>query len=133
MGKMDSCFRRNDNKTMAVKKPIKRSAQKRDITFPFERSNVMILAAGIGILILGYILMAGNSVDGFTQTILSPIVLIFGYCVVIPYGILKKPVVQETAFVQTAPETLKQETNVKATAAAKSGSNVKTSSNIKTK
>jgi hypothetical protein len=34
--------------------------------------------------------MSENSVDGFLPTVVSPILLVAGYCVVIPYGILKK-------------------------------------------
>jgi hypothetical protein len=34
--------------------------------------------------------MSNNSVDGFLPTVVSPILLVLGYCIIIPYGILKK-------------------------------------------
>jgi len=74
-----------------VKKPPMRPGQKvkKDISFPLDKENFVIIAAGIVLLVIGYILMAQNSVDGFVPTVISPILLFLGYCVVIPYGILK--------------------------------------------
>lgn len=68
-----------------------KAKQKREFSFPMERENFMIIGFGIVLLIIGYILMSQNSVDGFMPTVVSPILLIAGYCVVIPYGILKRP------------------------------------------
>src|SRR4030095_9574546 len=65
--------------------------QKKDLSFPLEKDNFLIIGAGIILLVIGYILMAQNSVDGFVPTVISPILLFLGYCVVIPYEILKKP------------------------------------------
>lgn len=77
--------------------------------FPLTRQNYIVLAIGIGIIILGYILMA----TGITEepalpqgkwnnplaVYVAPIMLVIGYCVVIPYGLMlvfkKKP--QETS------------------------------------
>ena len=50
--------------------------------------NYYIIGAGIVLIIIGYFLMSENSVDGFLPTIVAPILLIFGYCVVVPVGIL---------------------------------------------
>lgn len=73
-------------------KPIKsKKPQRKEITFPLDRSNIMIIGAGILLLIIGYIFMAENSVDGFLPTTVAPILLVLGYCVVIPYGIIRKP------------------------------------------
>ena len=58
--------------------------------FAMTTKNYMIIGAGIVLIILGYILMSENSVDGFLPTIVAPILLIFGYCVVVPIGILYK-------------------------------------------
>jgi hypothetical protein len=65
--------------------------QKKEFSFPLEKENFMIIAAGVVLLIIGYVLMAQNSVDGFVPTVISPILLVIGYCIVIPYGILKRP------------------------------------------
>lgn len=64
---------------------------KKEISLPLEKTNFIIITAGIIVLIIGYILMSGNSVDGFTNTVLAPVLLVLGYCVIIPYGIIKKP------------------------------------------
>ncbi len=78
-------------KTKGKKLQSSKSKQKREFSFPLEKENFMIVGLGIALLIVGYILMSQNSVDGFMPTVVSPILLIAGYCVVIPYGILKRP------------------------------------------
>ena len=52
--------------------------------------NYMIIGLGILLIVIGYILMGISSVDGFIPTVLSPILLVAGYCVAIPFGILYK-------------------------------------------
>ncbi len=60
---------------------------------PLERQNFMILGIGLLVIVIGYILMSGNTVESFRQLTLSPILLVLGYCVIIPFGIMyrKKP------------------------------------------
>ncbi len=78
-------------KSKGKKLQTSKTKQKREFSFPLEKENFMIVGLGIALLIVGYILMSQNSVDGFMPTVVSPILLIAGYCVVIPYGILKRP------------------------------------------
>ena len=52
--------------------------------------NYAIIGAGILLIIIGYIFMSENSVDGFGPTVIAPILLVLGYCVFIPIGILYK-------------------------------------------
>ena len=77
---------------MSVKTKSKKtsSRQKKEFSFPLKRENFTIIGAGILLLLIGYVLMSQNSVDGFMPTVVAPILLVLGYCVVIPYGILKK-------------------------------------------
>lgn len=77
-----------------TKKGIK---QKREMVFPLEKSNLIIIGLGILLLIIGYIFMTQNSVDGFLPTVAAPILLVVGYCIVIPYGIIKKPSKKEAS------------------------------------
>jgi len=109
---------------MAVKtvsKSKKTSAKaKKDLSLPLEKTNFLIIGAGILFLIVGYILMSENSVNGFLPTVVSPILLVLGYCVIIPYGILKKPKKVESNIQQTVTDI-----------ASASPENVRT--NIKTK
>ncbi len=56
-------------------------------TLPFGKKNLYILAVGLIMLVIGYILMAQPPVNGFVSRTLSPIVLMIAYLVVIPYSI----------------------------------------------
>lgn len=55
---------------------------------PLERENFYILGLGILVIIIGYIAMLGNTVESFRQLTISPILLVLGYCVIIPFGIM---------------------------------------------
>ncbi|GAB4336642.1 MAG: hypothetical protein Kow0037_18220 [Calditrichia bacterium] len=56
--------------------------------FPLGRTNFIILLVGVLILVVGYIFMAlPDDPDAFLTRTLSPIVLVFGYLVVIPIGL----------------------------------------------
>ena len=97
------------------------SKQKKDLSFPLEKENFTIIAIGIVLIVAGYLLMAQNSVDGFVPTVISPILLVLGYCVAIPYGILKKPKSVKTADTSApVPEAANVESET-------SSSNIKTS------
>ena len=78
-------------KVKSKKLQSSKSKQKREFSFPLEKENFMIIGLGVLLLIIGYVLMSQNSVDGFMPTVVSPILLVAGYCVVIPYGIMKRP------------------------------------------
>ena len=67
-------------------KQIKKT--KADGIFPFEKENYQIIGVGLLFIIAGYIAMLGNVVEGFSQLTLSPILLLIGYCVIIPIGIV---------------------------------------------
>jgi hypothetical protein len=88
-----------------------KTAKKREFSFPLEKENFMIIGIGIALLLVGYILMSQNSVDGFMPTVIAPLLLVAGYCVVIPYGILKKPkseaavITEETAEISNTSAT----------------------------
>lgn len=75
--------------------------------FPLEKNNLMIIGAGLVVILLGYLLMATGVTeepavaDGKWNNPLAvtvaPILLLIGYTVIIPYGIIKrfkKPEVQ---------------------------------------
>ena len=68
--------------------------QKRKILSPFnnywERSNYIILGVGIGIIILGFLLMAQSPWDNPVSLSISPIVLLIAYLIIFPLSILYK-------------------------------------------
>jgi hypothetical protein len=55
---------------------------------PFTKINYQILGAGILCIILGYIALAQDPWNGTMPLVVAPILLVLGYCVVIPIGIL---------------------------------------------
>ena len=59
-----------------------------DDVFPFERENFIIMGIGLLCIIAGYIALSGNTVEGFSQLTLAPLLLVLGYCVIIPVGIM---------------------------------------------
>jgi hypothetical protein len=91
----------------------KLSKQKKEFSFPLEKENFTIIGLGIVVLIVGYVLMSQNSVDGFLPTIIAPILLVAGYCVIIPYGILKKPKSQAVVSESDVPEDNAASSNIK--------------------
>ncbi|HRP01353.1 MAG TPA: DUF3098 domain-containing protein [Candidatus Kapabacteria bacterium] len=68
--------------------------------FPLGKNNLMIIGAGLAVIALGYILMAtgitnepalpdGTWNNSMAVTV-APILLIIGYTVIIPFGIIKR-------------------------------------------
>jgi len=69
------------------KKSLKRSIRKDKISLLPARS-LKIFALGIVVLFIGYIFMMQGPADSFWSRTLAPLVLIIGYCVIIPIAIL---------------------------------------------
>ncbi len=65
----------------------KRKARK-ELPLVFTRTNFLILGAGVCILLLGNIAMAQMPVFGAMPLVVAPILLVLGYCVVIPVAIM---------------------------------------------
>jgi len=75
--------------------------------FPLGRENYIILGVGILVIILGYIALSGSQVEGFMPLTLAPILLVLGYCVIIPLGILyrkKEKPLEEKGPRETLPQ-----------------------------
>ena len=87
----------------AVRRPRGRAgrrsqAQRREPTrspLPYSRRNWTFLGAGVGTILIGYLCLSQPPVDGFLSLTLAPVLLVIGYCVLIPLGLLlgesKKP------------------------------------------
>jgi len=75
---------------MSAKKPQKgtRPQTKWNI---FEKQNYLLFAVGVGVIILGYLAMMQGPYNSFLSLKLSPLLLVLGYCVLIPIAILKRP------------------------------------------
>lgn len=67
--------------------------------FPLEKQNLIYFGIGLGVILLGYALMATGITeepaklnakwDNPFAVIIAPILLVLGYCVIIPYSIFK--------------------------------------------
>ena len=102
---------RNDRNPVAARKPrlqvaepkknfFKKGLELGKWEFPFEKSNLIILAIGIGIVIIGFLFLStginsdaavveGGKWNNPMAITVGPILLLIGFCVVIPYGIVK--------------------------------------------
>lgn len=71
---------KQDTKTMSRPKPGPKAAD--DGRLPFTRKNYYIFAVGLLAIIAGYIALGQGSIT------LAPILLVLGYCAIIPIAIL---------------------------------------------
>ncbi|MBI4428256.1 MAG: hypothetical protein HY562_03975 [Ignavibacteriales bacterium] len=55
---------------------------------PFTKVNYQILAVGLIVIALGYYALSQEPWDGTMPLVVAPILLVLGYCVIIPVGIL---------------------------------------------
>ena len=51
-------------------------------TLRFSVKNLILLAAGLAVIVLGYVLLAGG------DTVAAPLLLVLGYAVLVPLGII---------------------------------------------
>jgi hypothetical protein len=55
---------------------------------PFDAKNIRIILLGVGVIALGYILMYVSPTMSTMALTISPIILLLGYCVIVPIGIM---------------------------------------------
>jgi hypothetical protein len=62
-------------------------------SLPFGRQsrNWMLAAAGLASIGLGYVLLSVPPADGFLSLTLAPILLVLGYCVLVPAAMMVRP------------------------------------------
>jgi len=71
-------------------KDIKKTSKKKrvgEIALPFSKENYFLLLAGVFVIILGYILMELGGAYDSLSIVIAPIILVIGYCVIIPFAI----------------------------------------------
>ena len=56
--------------------------------WPYKRKNYVLFAIGVFVIIVGYLIMYLGEVDSFQSLTLSPILLLIGYLIIIPYALL---------------------------------------------
>ena len=62
----------------------------------FSRKNILLFVVGGVVIMLGYILLAQGPVNNPLSLTWAPILLIIGYCVVIPVAIILRDNKKET-------------------------------------
>jgi hypothetical protein len=70
-----------------------KSAQQshKGIEMPFGKDNFILMGIGFGIIVIGYILMSGDTnIYSFRKITLAPLVVMFGYAFE-AYAIMKTP------------------------------------------
>ena len=56
--------------------------------WPFNKTNYALFGIGIIIIVIGYLIIAYNTVDSVASIKIGPVMLFFGYCVVIPIALI---------------------------------------------
>ncbi len=59
-------------------------------SWPFNKKNYVLFLIGLVTVILGYALMYTGDTSSFQSIVIAPIVLVLGYCVIIPVSIMIK-------------------------------------------
>ena len=59
-------------------------------TTPFTGKNWKLFVVGLATIGLGYVLLGIPPADGFLSLTLAPILLVAGYCVLIPLAIMAR-------------------------------------------
>ncbi len=63
---------------------------------PFTRKNWTLAAAGLASILIGYVCLRIPPAEGFISLTLAPILLVVGYCVLIPLAILARDQTEES-------------------------------------
>jgi len=86
---------------------------RKEATLPFTKTNYLLMALGVVVVALGFVAMAEGSVEGTMPLVVAPILLVIGYCIIIPVGILYRR--------KTAPPTMVSEAGASQRPMEKSG------------
>jgi ABC-type proline/glycine betaine transport system permease subunit len=86
-----------------IEKSRKARKAKQEVIFPLNKTNYSILAIGLAVIVIGYIALSGDTVTSFRQLTIAPILLVLGYCVIIPLGIMYRKKKRVEAPVQPPP------------------------------
>ena len=85
------------SKESKEKEKLSRRKVKKVEILPLDPLNYKILILGVVVIVLGYIALGTDPWDGFIALTIAPILLLMGYCVIIPIGILYRPKKEEVA------------------------------------
>jgi uncharacterized membrane protein HdeD (DUF308 family) len=63
---------------------------------PFVHKNWTLAAAGLASILIGYVCLRIPPAEGFLSLTLAPVLLVAGYCVLIPWAILARDQTEES-------------------------------------
>ena len=75
--------------TKETKKGLKKK-RGGEIALPFTKENYFLLVAGVLVITIGYILMELGGAYDSLSIVVAPIILVIGYCVIVPFAIFYK-------------------------------------------
>ncbi len=67
-----------------------KNKQQINLKWPYERKNYVLFGIGVFVIILGYLTMYLGEVNSFQSLVVSPLLLLIGYLVLIPYALLHR-------------------------------------------
>ena len=73
---------------MAKRQIKKRKGAVATQALPFSKTNYLLFALGLLVITIGYILLSIGPWDSFYSLTAAPILLVIGYCVILPVAIL---------------------------------------------
>ena len=76
----------------------KAAAKAEDVSWPFGMKNYLIFAAALVVIVIGYVTL------GYGSMTLAPVLLVLGYCVLIPVAIVIKDTPDKTATDTVGPD-----------------------------
>ena len=60
-------------------------------SWSFGKINYLLFGIGLCVIMFGYIIMATGETESLQSVKIAPLILIVGYCIIIPAAILIKP------------------------------------------
>ena len=60
-------------------------------SWSFGKINYLLFGIGLCVIMIGYIIMATGETESLQSVKIAPLILIVGYCIIIPTAILIKP------------------------------------------
>ena len=59
-------------------------------SWPFSKKNYMLFLIGLVTIIIRYVIMYTGETSSYQSIVIAPIILIIGYCIIIPISIFIK-------------------------------------------
>ena len=73
-------------------------------TLPLTKRNYQILGGALVCIAAGYFALGQEPWDGFLPLIVAPVLLVLGYCVLVPFGILYRQKGEQPGTAEPAEE-----------------------------